>query len=98
MKEPDYAGRGEAFTSTAARSLARLGYLLIALAVVCVPLGLIAAASGRMGLAAIAGGIALLFLIVGGALWAWQARRKDETHPETSDRQISGEGKGPLDI
>ncbi|MBB3038794.1 hypothetical protein [Hoyosella altamirensis] len=98
MKEPEYAGRDEAFPSSAGRALARLGYLLIALAVVAIPLGLIAAASGEAALAWIAAACALVLLIVGGGLWRWQASRKQDSHPESSDRQVSAEGKGPLDI
>ncbi|MCW4355504.1 hypothetical protein ONR57_19555 [Hoyosella sp. YIM 151337] len=99
MKEPEYAGREEAFHTSVGRGMARLAYLLIGFAVVALPLGLIAAASGETTLAVIAGVCVVVFLVAGGILWRWQANRKLATHPEkTSDRQVSAEGKGPLDI
>ncbi|GGC55382.1 hypothetical protein IEU95_08820 [Hoyosella rhizosphaerae] len=97
MREVDYPDSGDTFSSTG-RALALLSYLLIVLALIPIPLALIAAASGEAAWAWIAGGCAVALLLLGGSLWKWQAHQKAKAHPESRDREISTEGKGPLEI
>ncbi|WP_149360612.1 hypothetical protein [Lolliginicoccus suaedae] len=98
MKDPEIPGQEASFPDKAGRALARLAYLFILLSVVALALTLYAAGTGSSGPAWIAGASCVALVAAAAVAWLWQARRKRRTHLETKDRQLSTEGKGPLDI
>ncbi|WP_278314566.1 hypothetical protein [Lolliginicoccus levis] len=96
--EPQYPDAERTFPDRAGRAVAWLAYASIVLALIALPLALVAAASGRAVPAWLAGTICLVLLVTAVVSWRWQARRKRRTHLDTKDREVSAEGKGPLDM
>ncbi|MBD8506452.1 hypothetical protein HT102_08145 [Hoyosella sp. G463] len=80
-------GQGSSFPDKTGRALARLAYAFIVLALIALPLALVAAASGHAVPAWFAGTSCAVLLIAAVVSWRWQARRKLRTHPDTKDRQ-----------